>query len=144
MPLTVGAKVTTAKYPGIWEVVETDEHMSRIKRDAQGVVFVATSSLVLHEAPEISNEEVLDAETLNTLALALARDVAVFAATEMGAKMEALNFTQSRLYRDILAQVIAHMTASGLDIVNIIADAMNLIGAEDSNQKLYDAAEKLR
>lgn len=139
--LVVGGKATTTKYPGVWEVVEHDDFMVRLRKEQFGVVHVARSSVtpfVAKEAHALSSNE------LNMLAAALVRRLASFASPAIGDKMQQLEFTEERLYRDLLAETIAHVTAAGVDIVDILADAMNLIGAENGHSGLYDAAERVK
>lgn len=139
--IVVGSKVTTSKYPGVWEVVEKDDFIARLKKQPQGVIIASVASLTLFEAED---EEALSAGELTVMATAAVRRIATFASPAIGDKMQQMGFTEARLYRDLLAELIAHVNTSGQDVVDIIADAMNLIGAEAENTALYDAAERIK
>lgn len=141
MTLVIGQKVTTVRYPGVWEVIETDEHMSRLKREPAGAIFVPTSSCTPFEG-EV--ESALTSSQLLEISSAVVRKLAPFANPAMTDKMEQLQFTEGRLFRDMTAELIVTMVRAGVDVVDILADAMNLIGAEVHHKQLYDAAERVK
>lgn len=139
--LEIGQKVTTTKRAGVWDVVESDEHMTRLDKPSYGKVLVPTASCTLFEATE---ENALDARQLSDLATAAVRPLVIFTSQQIAEKMESLAFTENRLYRDLVAELIAHIARSGADAVDIVADALNLIGSERKDTAMYDAAERIK
>lgn len=139
--LDIGQKVTTTKRDGVWEVVESDEHMTRLNKASYGKVLVPTASCTPFEATE---ENALNARQLADLANAAVRPLVIFTSQQISERMEALAFTEGRLYRDLIAELIAHVAHAGADVVDIVADALNLIGSERKDAAMYDAAERIK
>lgn len=143
--MKVGDKVLSSKYPGVWEIVELDSPLARIKSAKQGIILVTLNSLSPFIGVERQEPLAMAPNELAEYALATSRMIGMYSTPQVQAKMPELGITtRERLFTEIIVSLLGVMYEAKMERpLDILAAAMNIVGAEVNDQEMYDAAEKI-